>query len=75
MRGCGHMLVCVGINMFCCMYNCVCACASVSVCVCECVGCVRIHVCVYTGKELNNDFPCLETVCIRISIILYYVHI
>ena len=28
-----------------------------------------------TGTDLNNDIPCLETVCIRISITLYYVHI
>ena len=53
-----------------------CACASSSVCVCECecVGCVHIHICVYTGTGFNNDIPCLETVCIRISITLYNVH-
>ena len=56
MFGCWHMLVCVGINVFWCMYNCVHACAPVSIYVCECVGCVHnalhtalhIRVCVYT---------------------------
>ena len=49
-----------------------CACASVFICVCECVGCVHIHVCIYTRIKLSKDILCLETVCIRLGITFYY---